>query len=304
MLKEEKPMRFKKIIVLLICLIVILGTGCYMIDRNTDNAACEEIALSFNEDDIKEINVKEQDGEFTWVKKDNMWTIADAAKDMNTTAISNYISEILKIHGRKIDTKIESPADYGLDNPLVEIEYVLKNGTKTTVKLGNPTPAQTEYYMSDDVNNLYVIYSSAGVEMKRRAMEFYDTLICSIPYESIVKIDVTGDNGFTLDNNGSDTWTYIRGDVAHTVDTEVVKINVTKSFNNMYALNMYRKTEEKLSAVSTYEIPVTVTFSLVDGGGKCFEIYGLDEKHCWFTVNDGEYVYQATSNYFDFIIGI
>lgn len=294
-------MRFKNVIILLICILAIMGAGCYVVYRNINKAPAEEIALSFDEDEIKEINVKEKDGDFSWVKKDNVWTMTDVSKDMNATAISNYMYEILKIHGRRIDTKIDDPADYGLDNPLVEIEYVLKNGTKTTVKLGNPTPAQTEYYMSDDKNNLYVIYSSAGTEMKRRAMEFYDTLICSIPYESIVRIDVKGDNAFTLDNNGSAAWTYIQGNVTHMIEAETVKINVTKNFNNMYALNMYSK--EKLNEVSMYNTPVTVIFNLADGGSKSFEIYGLDEKYCWFTVDNGEYVYQATSNYFDFING-
>ncbi len=296
-------MKINKVIILLICFLVAMGAGCYLVYRNIDKATPEEIVLSFDENEIKEINVKEKDGDFSWVRAGNSWTIVGETKDMNTTAILNYISEILKIHGRKIDTKIESPADYGLDNPLVEIEYVLKDGTKTTVKLGNPTHAQTEYYMSDDENNLYVIYSSAGVEMKRRATEFYDTLICSIAHESIVKIDVSSDNGFSIDNNGSDTWVYTQGNVIYAVDTETVKINVTKNFNNMYALNMYVKTDESLKEISKYETPVNVTFTLADKSKKNFEIYALDEKYCYFTVDNGEYIYQTTSNYFDFING-
>lgn len=291
----------KRVIIILLSVIILLGAVWCIMRKNSQNQPDKELALSFDAEEVKEIRVKDIDDEFVWINENGEWKISGVSEEINAVAVEQYMYEILNIQGRQIEKNITNPEEYGLNIPQKELEFLFYNGDKKSIKLGNLTPSGTEYYMSDDKNNLYVIYTSSGSEIKKRATDFYDSEICSISYNSIVKISVYGDTEFELDNNGSEVWTYTRNGARIVLDTEKVKINVTKNFNRMYALDIYEKTEEKISEIRTYKEPVRVKFRLADGSEKQFTVYGVTDDFCFFTVDDGKYLYKATSNYFDFI---
>lgn len=297
-------MSAKKITLVLVCVIAVLGISCYIMSQSTKNEIEEETVLKFDENEISSINVTLGGEEFSWSKSEDSWSIDEAKFELDKNVVSHYMSEILHIKGRLMESGNENPEAYGLDNPQRQIEYVFKDGSKKAVKLGNLTPAQTEYYMSDEENNLYVIYTSSGDEIKKGLMDFADTLICSIPYESIVKIDIKGENSFSIDNGGSEEWSLVKDGVSKSLDTETVKIKVTKYLGKMYALSIHNKTEENLKKYTTDKNSTEVIVYIADGSERHFEIINMTEDKCYFTLDNGEYIYEATKSYFEFINGI
>jgi hypothetical protein len=103
----------------------------------------------------------------------------------------------------------EAPAnlgEFGLDQPLQQVEAVLSDGSKKTVLIGNPLPvAGTTYMKTGDADTVYEADDTKLTNISKTAEDFLDKSVFKVEYDKVTAL--------TLEWKG-ETWTLTKTDPA------------------------------------------------------------------------------------------
>ena len=116
----------KRVIIILLSVIILLGAVWCIMRKNSQNPPDKELALSFGAEEVKEIIVKGIDDEFVWINENGEWKISGVSEEINAVAVEQYMYEILNIQGRQIEKDITNPEEYGLNITSTPDETTIK----------------------------------------------------------------------------------------------------------------------------------------------------------------------------------
>ena len=134
--------------------------------REAEEAAAEDTMISLAELDestATEIRYKNRDLSGTWItftKSGDTWQAEDPDFPLNTERVTAMVSAISNIAAnRSVDEG--SAAEYGLDDPAVQIEVTYNGNTTYRYAIGDKNSFNGEYYFQNDDGSFYMI--SAGL---------------------------------------------------------------------------------------------------------------------------------------------
>ena len=95
--------------------------------------------------------------------------------------------------------EIDSMADFGLETPSQEV-VVTAGDEKTMIHVGDKNSSSRYYiYLNDDTSKVYLVSTSLGTMFPSDMMEWATTeSMPSVTAENITKLQVEGENGYTL----------------------------------------------------------------------------------------------------------
>ena len=196
-------MKLNKSSVAAICVLAVMLICWFAIEKmsvedkyNNEGARSEIISLERGE--TQEIAFKNSEEDFTLVNKGGSYFIKESNVEADVQAVSQVLDNILKIDGKLLEKKCSDIAQYGLDTPKAVVSFTAK-GEKTTLTLGNLTPAETEYYLMNDDGDVYSIYTNAGTALLSRRWQFMDLTLFTSAYDDISTVSVKGENSFSAE---------------------------------------------------------------------------------------------------------
>ena len=137
----------------------------------------DRVYLSIPQDQVRRLNLQNQNGEFTFVRLDGggeltpaqeTWSMADLAEDetLNTSAVQTLLSRASSVNLlHPLGT--EEKAAYGMDNPtaVVTLRAQSEEGTKNyTLRVGAKDPEDNSYVVISSESPYYVRVSEFAVQ--------------------------------------------------------------------------------------------------------------------------------------------
>ena len=159
--------------VMVLALIFRLAVGGIKVDKKY-NVEGERTAITdISLEEVEKIDFENSDDNFTIIRENNSFYVKDRKSETDKNAAQELVNYILKIEGRLLERNCKDTAQYGFDNPKASVRFYV-GGKSTALKIGNLTPAETEYYVMADDGSVYSIYSSVGSKLLSRKWQLMD----------------------------------------------------------------------------------------------------------------------------------
>ncbi len=279
-------------IVILICTVIVLLPDKKM------NSNDRVMIVDFIEEDLSEIKMDNTEQPYSLVNNDG-WFVKDSSSSLDEP-IKNMLADILSFDGILVGSDIADASEYGINEDSLRMTYIDKNNESVSFTLGNKTPSGTEYYIADDNNDVYAIYTAPGDALKTKKYLLEDSYILGIEYEDISKITVEGEGPFELSKSGS-KWTLIGNNEMQTIDEFTVRSDVTRHFGGMYSMATYPDNDENNEKFGFNEDVQKVTITDFDGNINTFYIADEEGKSVYIKLNEEKIIYSVVKDYFEFI---
>ena len=191
---------------LLIAAVLLAGLGAALYFSNKSEAAkakeppkdanAAPKILALNEPDIRGIEIKKRDGTDTVLKKDDSgkWMITEpkplpadnASVGTVTSAVTNLTSE------RVVDEHASDLPSYGLQPPLDEVTFTMKDGKKSTLLIGDDTPTGSNAYaMLSGDPRLFTISSFNKGNFDKATKDLRDKRLMTFDQDKISRLELT-----------------------------------------------------------------------------------------------------------------
>ena len=257
-------------------------------NNSSDDGRVQVFHAAANE--ISEIHIKKNNENFTVKNSGSGWNFIGIDLDTDSMAMNNYLSVMLDLKGKPLSG---GSGGYGFESPSITAEYVYFDGRTKTLYLGNKTPPQTEYYLSDDKGNIYTVYSSDGDVMSFGISSIADMFIYGKDYSEIKSVEVSGK--YTLvQNNG---WTYNNT----AVESENVRRRVTRYLSGMYANKLYEASAENKAAYGLDAPTKIVTVTDTNGESENFFVGNVTDEGTYIMTNKKDIIYRVVNGCFDYV---
>jgi hypothetical protein len=191
---------------LLIAAVLLAGLAAALYFSNKSEAAKEKEPpkdkdaapkiLALNEPDIRGIEIKKRDGTDTVLKKDDSgkWSLTEpkplpadnASVGTVTSAVTNLTSE------RVVDDHASDLPSYGLQPPLDEVTFTMKDGKKSTLLIGDDTPTGSNAYaMLAGDPRLFTISSFNKGNFDKATKDLRDKRLMTFDQDKISRLELT-----------------------------------------------------------------------------------------------------------------
>ncbi len=289
----------KKSVIFLIILAALTAVSVIVSMPNKTNNQRVQLA-DFDSGDLKGIDFISE-SEVWGVEYDGEWKVKDSDKT-DSIALGSMISSVLTFDAKLIAENDDMAAEYGIGDKSVRVEYEKKNGEKTVFVLGDKTPPGTEYYLMDDENRIYSVYSEVGDAFRYRKYRVEDSFVFGKEYEEISRIEVDGSPAFSLINKQS-AWRFESGTHTEEISIEDIRRTVTRHFGGMYSLEKLDGTGENNRKCGFDGEAETTTVTILDFKGNRDNIYiGKEtDNGVYIKLNDNDEIYRVIKDYFEFI---
>ena len=196
--------------VILGCIIIFLVIGLAIVSSidttsGKDNDIYESIEIySVLSSDISSVFIKNEFGEYNVLYGDEI-KISGKQIEKDDEKLEYLLTEISSMYASEIaDENVVSLSDFGLLNPLAELELSLKDNSKIKIYIGNKTPTDSGYYVKlNDENKVYIV-STYSVDTILRKLDYYrNTVLFSFEISDINEFSYT---------NGTKTVSFKRND--------------------------------------------------------------------------------------------
>lgn len=193
-----------------VCLLVVL-VGVYFVVSNVfvditteeeskkDNVAVSQVGA----ENIVQMTYKSEDTdnkEITLIRNsDNEWHYSEIDDfPINQSYVTSMAESLSTVEAERIILSDEAQelSEYGLDNPIVSIKFVEKDGTEHQYDIGNEN-ASTEnfYFKMDDDDNVYQISADLKVMFMMGLYDLFDMeTFPKVEESSFTEIDIKGNN--------------------------------------------------------------------------------------------------------------
>ena len=210
MKKKGKMAACLILLVLLLAVLAVLTKKNSTADADSgssDSGADAEKVVDFSKDDVTALSFQ-IDGEtvsFTKTAGDDdtdIWTYdQEDGFPLDEGKITSVLSSLSSMTAERVieGDEIDSMADFGLETPSQEV-VVTAGDEKTTIHVGDKNSSSRYYiYLNDDTSKVYLVSTSLGTMFPSDMMEWATTeSMPSVTAENITKLQVEGENGYTL----------------------------------------------------------------------------------------------------------
>ena len=285
MKKKGKMAACLILLVLLLAVLAVLTKKNSTADADSsssDSGADAEKVVDFSKDDVTALSFQ-IDGEtvsFTKTAGDDdtdIWTYdQEDGFPLDEGKITSVLSSLSSMTAERVieGDEIDSMADFGLETPSQEV-VVTAGDEKTTIHVGDKNSSSRYYiYLNDDTSKVYLVSTSLGTMFPSDMMEWATTeSMPSVTAENITKLQVEGENGYTLTKEVSaadsalqtDEWQVVDADgAAHGGDADSIG-TMTSAVASLSFGDLVTYNASDLSQYGLEEPFRTITAVLSDG---------------------------------------
>lgn len=232
MKKKGKMAACLILLVLLLAVLVVLTKKNSTADADSgssDSGADAEKVVDFSKDDVTALSfqINGETVSFTKTAGDDdtdIWTYdQEDGFPLDEGKITNVLSSLSSMTAERVieGDEIDSMADFGLETPPQEV-VVTAGDEKTTIHVGDKNSSSRYYiYLNDDTSKVYLVSTSLGTMFPSDMMEWATTeSMPSVTAENITKLQVEGENGYTLTKEVSAADSALQTDEWQVVDAD------------------------------------------------------------------------------------
>ena len=249
---------------------------------SSDSGADAEKVVDFSKDDVTALSfrINGETVSFTKTAGDDdtdIWTYdQEDGFPLDEGKITSVLSSLSSMTAERVieGDEIDSMADFGLETPSQEV-VVTAGDEKTTIHVGDKNSSSRYYiYLNDDTSKVYLVSTSLGTMFPSDMMEWATTeSMPSVTAENITKLQVEGENGYTLTKEVSaadsalqtDEWQVVDADgAAHGGDADSIG-TMTSAVASLSFGDLVTYNASDLSQYGLEEPFRTITAVLSDG---------------------------------------
>ena len=232
MKKKGKMAACLILLVLLLAVLVVLTKKNSTADADSsssDSGADAEKVVDFSKDDVTALSfqINGETVSFTKTAGDDdtdIWTYdQEDGFPLDESKITSVLSSLSSMTAERVieDDEIDSMADFGLETPSQEV-VVTAGDEKTTIHVGDKNSSSRYYiYLNDDTSKVYLVSTSLETMFPSDMMEWATTeSMPSVTAENITKLQVEGENGYTLTKEVSAADSALQTDEWQVVDAD------------------------------------------------------------------------------------
>jgi len=293
---SSKKKRSSMLIILLIAMIVLIG-ACFWLTRYKDEKAKVEseedttedtssTIASLDVDSIASVYFSNESGGMTLIKDtDGIWKNSeDELFPVNQTYVGSMSSAFASVtSSRTITETTEDLSSFGLDKPTIKVIATLKDGTTTSIAIGNEVPVAGGYYATaNGSSEIYIIaadfynnFNHTLTEMT--AIETIPTITAEnvthlkVEYKDKPNFEVSFDENNSVDFAGITNWTMKQ---PYATEIPADKEALTTLFGNYSAMSFLACVDYNAKDLSKYGLDdPTATISL-----EYYDIYTKDTE--------------------------
>lgn len=185
------------VLVLLIGVYLALRAAAPEEDQSASTEADTKTAFEIKAEDISELSIENGKESYHFSRKEDKWTYTeDENFPLSESQIQNVVSNLTSISAVRELENTENLADYGLDNPEIQVTVTDIEGKETELKFGDINDAVSGCYMSKSGSHkVYLVDSSVktGLEVKLTDLAEKEE-IPSIAASSVKKVEINRNN--------------------------------------------------------------------------------------------------------------
>lgn len=232
MKKKGKMAACLILLVLLLAVLVVLTKKNSTADADSsssDSGADAEKVVDFSKDDVTALSfqINGETVSFTKTAGDDdtdIWTYdQEDGFPLDESKITSVLSSLSSMTAERVieDDEIDSMADFGLETPSQDV-VVTAGDEKTTIHVGDKNSLSRYYiYLNDDTSKVYLVSTSLETMFPSDMMEWATTeSMPSVTAENITKLQVEGENGYTLTKEVSAADSALQTDEWQVVDAD------------------------------------------------------------------------------------
>lgn len=222
----------------LILLVLLLAVLAVMMKKNStadtdssssDSSADSEKVVDISKDDVTALSflINGETASFTKTTGDDdtdTWTYdQEDGFPLDESKVTSVLSSISSMTAERVieGDEIDSMADFGLETPSQEVTLTA-GGETTTIHVGDKNGSSKYYvYLNDDTSKIYMVSTSLGTMFPSDIMEWATSeSMPSVTADNITKIQVEGENGYTLTKEVSAADSALQTDEWQVVDAD------------------------------------------------------------------------------------
>ncbi len=200
----------KKFLPALILLAVLIGGYAYAKSENffKEEVKTDQELFAVKSADVKELKLGTGANAVQLKRTADGWEMTAPEAYPVESYAADAVAESLATLTVKgiVDEAPANLGEFGLDQPLQQVEAVLADGSKKTVLIGNPLPvAGTTYMKTGDAATVYEADDTKLANISKSAEDFLDKSVFKVEYDKVTAL--------TLEWKG-ETWTLTKTDPA------------------------------------------------------------------------------------------
>lgn len=232
MKKKGKMAACLILLVLLLAILVVLTKKNSTADTDSsssDSSADSEKVVDISKDDVTALSfqINGETASFTKATGDDdtdTWTYdQEDGFPLDESKVTSVLSSISSMTAERVieGDEIDSMADFGLETPSEEVT-VTAGGETTTIHVGDKNGSSKYYvYLNDDTSRVYMVSTPLGTMFPSDIMEWATSeSMPSVTADHITKIQVEGENGYTLTKEVSAADSALQTDEWQVVDAD------------------------------------------------------------------------------------
>lgn len=301
--------------VILGCIIIFLVIGLAIVSgidttSGKDNDIYESIEIySVLSSDISSVFIKNEFGEYNVLYGDEI-KISGKQIEKDDEKLEYLLTEISSMYASEIaDENVVSLSDFGLLNPLAELELSLKDNSKIKIYIGNKTPTDSGYYVKlNDENKVYIV-STYSVDTILRKLDYYrNTVLFSFEISDINEFSYT--NGTKTvsfkrnDSNDLNRNSFAAFNMKTPYDWAAESSKLEEVFNLLKELKIIEYVEDNPTDLSQYGLnPYLYKISLKDKNNNIYNMNigsNVDGKY-YIKMDSKNSVYLVDAKGFEFL---
>ncbi len=290
---SNKKKRSSTLIILLLAMIIMVAACVLLIkykdkqanvDSEVDTAEDTVTIATLETDTIKSIYYSNENSEMTLVLDDEgVWKYSeDESFPVNQTYAGNMQSALSTVtSSRTITESTEGLENYGLDTPTVQVVATLKDGTSTSIAIGDEAPSADGYYATvNGSSEIYIVptafYNNFNYDLSdMTAIETIPTITAenithlTVENKDKANFEVSFDESKYSDFAGFTNWT-MKQPYATAIPAD--KTALTTLFGNYTSMSFLTCVDYSAKDLSKYELDdPTATVAL-----EYYEVYSKD----------------------------
>lgn len=230
MKKKGKMAACLILLVLLLAVLAVLTKKNSTADADSsssDSGADAEKIVDISKDDVTALSFQINGETASFTKTDgddDTWTYDQENEfPLDSSHVVSALSSICSMTAERVieGDEIDSMADFGLETPSQEV-VVTAGDEKTTIHVGDKNSSSRYYiYLNDDTSKVYLVSTSLGTMFPSDMMEWATTeSMPSVTADNITKLQVEGENGYTLTKEVSAADSALQTDEWQVVDAD------------------------------------------------------------------------------------
>ncbi|CAN5399811.1 hypothetical protein BH23ACI1_BH23ACI1_05810 [soil metagenome] len=182
----------------LVLLVILIGLGAYLYvvesERTPGAADDRENVFTLEADGIDEITIRSESREQTTLRRsgDDWQVVEPVTAPADPGEVSGLTSSLASLQiQRVLDEDVADFAEYGLDDPRIEVRF-RSNGQDRRLSIGGKTPPGSDVYARiDDESRVVLIASYLDSTFNRGTFDLRDKALVRVEREAVDSIDIT-----------------------------------------------------------------------------------------------------------------